>query len=363
MAGTETEPLYVEVGCLFDRHLTGMGRFAARLVEALARVAPLHLFTSGGKRDITVPHASLPACDDDLVAWTRRLLRHQRVPHDPQRARRSAAVYTALRPAVRHFRREIGILYDFTALLLSWSHAAQTRLHFGRFFAAGSTLCDKLVAISASTKHDAGWLCAAPHKDVVVAYPGPSLCVHRHAHPEIAGRRPEIILVVSTLEPRKNGPFLLGWFARSAALEPEAELWWVGPKGWWTSGKMVRELTRSRRGGRGNRIRFLGMVSDRRLCALYRQAGLTIYPSLYEGFGLPVLDSLLHETPVLCSFHSSLQEFAGPGVFYFDAGDAASLDAAYRTFRKSGPPPIDADALRRRFSWDVLARRVLALCA
>src|SRR5262249_23529499 len=140
--------------------------------------------------------------------------------------------------------------------------------------------------------------------------------------PDPVERRRNVIVVVSTLEPRKNGPFLLDWFRRTDALPADMELWWVGPDGWLAGGAL---------GGtdaRGRTIRFLGMVPDRRLCALYRQATFTIYPSLYEGFGFPVLDSLLHETPVVCSFNSSLQEFAGCGVMFFDPTDRASLDAA-----------------------------------
>src|SRR5262249_55623249 len=140
------------------------------------------------------------------------------------------------------------------------------------------------------------------------------------------------------------------------ALPADMELWWVGPDGWLAGGAL---------GGtdaRGRTIRFLGMVPDRWLCALYRQATFTIYPSLYEGFGFPVLDSLLHETPVVCSFNSSLQEFAGCGVMFFDPTDRASLDAACGELA-ARPPELDVPALRARFSWDALARAVLGLCA
>src|SRR5207244_13291392 len=95
-------------------------------------------------------------------------------------------------------------------------------------------------------------------------------------------------------------------------LRRQMELCWVGPRGWlWQKPK-----TSSQGPYRDRRIHFLGVVSDTRLCELYRQAALSIYPSLYEGFGFPVLDSLRHNTPVLCGFHSSLAEFAGPGVHY-----------------------------------------------
>ncbi len=102
--------------------------------------------------------------------------------------------------------------------------------------------------------------------------------------------------------------------------------------------------------------------SDSELCELYRQASFTIYPSLYEGFGFPVLDSLRHGTPVLCSFNSSLAEFAGPGVFYFDAGDPASLDSACRDLLASGLVEVARNDLDHGLSWDRLAHKIVTLC-
>src|SRR5205807_868553 len=100
--------------------------------------------------------------------------------HDGRRAAGCAGVFTLLRPPERHFRRELSILYDFTPLILPWTHVPDTCEHFGIFFSKSSGLCDKAVAISQSTKADADWLCAIPNEDVVVGYPGPSLCVKAH---------------------------------------------------------------------------------------------------------------------------------------------------------------------------------------
>jgi glycosyltransferase involved in cell wall biosynthesis len=72
---------------------------------------------------------------------------------------------------------------------------------------------------------------------------------------------------------------------------------------------------------------------------------------------------LRHGTPVVSSFNSSLQEFAGPGVFYFDACDEASLDAACREVLAAPPGGIDPAQLDARYSWDALARKIVALCA
>ena len=108
--------------------------------------------------------------------------------------------------------------------------------------------------------------------------------------------------MVSTLEPRKNAFFLLDWFRQSQALPAGSELWWVGPLGWLTSRRRLRQYQNAA----GRKVRFLGVVSDAELCRLYRTAGWSAYPSLYEGFGFPVLDALRHGTPVLASYHSAL---------------------------------------------------------
>ncbi len=372
-APLELAPVYLEIYPLLLRHLTGIGRFVARLVEALAQLRPLRLVnTIQGEHaenmklssalpcghEIVVPRADLPPADADVGVWARRLMRRPHRRHDLGLASRSAGVYSLLRPPERHFRRELGILYDFTPLLMPQAHVPETLDYFGPFFGKTAALCDKAVAISAATKADASWLCALPGDDVVVGYPGPSLCVRAHACPEPVARREQVLLVVSTLEPRKNGRFLLDWFLHTEVFGPEMELWWVGPNGW------MCDLAHPgmRRRIRGRHLRFLGMVSDRQLCELYRQATLTIYPSLYEGFGFPVLDALRHGTPVVCSFNSSLQEFAGPGVFYFDACDPASLDEACQAWQASGLREVERPDLEERFSWDRLARTVVSLC-
>jgi glycosyltransferase involved in cell wall biosynthesis len=373
-AAVRTEPLYLDIYPLLARHLTGIGRFVARLVESLARLAPLRLITTiGGKQarsmnlsglllcgqEIRVGGDVLSSADGDVAGWARRLCRQPRYSHDERQARNSPGIFTSLRPQERHFRRELGILYDFTPLLLPWTHTPGTRRQYEDFFADHTQRFDKALAISEATRFDAGWLCALPQDDVVVGYPGPSLCVHGHANAKPVARSEQMLLVVSTREPRKNAQFLVDWFLHTHVLQPDAELYWVGPSGWlWD----ICPRPAGRR-SRGRVIRFLGMVPDRRLCELYQQAACTVYPSLYEGFGFPVLDSLRHGAPVLCSLNSSLQEFAGPGVFYFDPCVPDSLDDAYRDMTAALPVAIDRSALDRRFSWDNLAQTVISLCA
>lgn len=368
------DPLYVEVSPLLGRHLAGIGRFAARLIEALARLTPLRLVnTIQGEharnmrlskvlrcgQEIAVTATDESSADSDLAQWARRLFHRRPQRQNARLASRCAILYTMLRPPQRQFRRELCLLHDFTPVLMPHVHVAETCEHFGALFTRTAPLCDRLVANSHSTKADASWLCRVPPENVVVCYPGPTLCVREHASPEPVARRDDVLLVVSTLEPRKNGPFLFHWFLNTPVLEAGTELWWVGPQGWLMDHPAGRRACE----GKGRKIRFLGTVPDRELCELYRRASFTIYPSLYEGFGFPVLDALRHGTPVLCSFNSSLQEFAGPGVFYFDPCDPASLDEACRELLAARSQAVDRRDLDDRFSWEAMAQTVLSLSA
>jgi glycosyltransferase involved in cell wall biosynthesis len=368
-----TEELYVEIGALLGKHLTGIGRFIARLIEALSRHRPLRLINTFDGRlaehmrlskrlslgeEIVVPPHAMPSADRDLKRWVERLLTFPRAKFDKSRARQGATLFTTLRPDERQSRWEMGILYDFCPVLLPWTQVEETRRYFERFYARSASLCDRVVAISRSTRQDASWLSPIPPDRIRVGYPGASLCVQAHASGRSALRNKRMILVVSTLEPRKNAGFLLDWFGRTNILDPGMELYWVGPRGW-----LSMPTAGSRHSPLGNRkVRFLGVVSDCRLCELYRQAAFTIYPSLYEGFGFPVLDSLRHQTPVACALHSSLQEFEGPGVYYFDPHDPASLEETCTRLLQERDRGFARNDLEARFSWEELAQEIIASC-
>jgi alpha-1,3-rhamnosyl/mannosyltransferase len=229
---------------------------------------------------------------------------------------------------------------------------------FQGFYARSLLSSDAALAVSHSTKADASWLTDFDQDRIRVAHSGPTLCIASHRHAAPVRRRPEVGLVVSTLEPRKNAFFLLDWFRQTSALPPGAELWWVGPMGWLTSREQLRPY---RSIGGGRRIRFLGVVSDSDLCRLYQTAGWSIYPSLYEGFGFPVLDSLRHGTPVLTSYNSSIREFDAPGLHFFDPCDPATVDEAFASFVSAPGAPPPAEQLDAHYTWDRVARSLLGL--
>ncbi|QDV33421.1 glycosyltransferase family 4 protein [Tautonia plasticadhaerens] len=353
-AGTGADfTLFIDANPLADRHLTGIGRYTARILLALARHVPLRFFSNG--KELVFKGSLDTSLDQDLGQLGRRIWASRRVPLGPPPVR-SAGLFGCLRPVEKLFPAEMSILHDFTPLVVPWTHSEKTRGMFRGFFARSLLSSDCALAVSHSTKADAGWLTPFDPDRIVVAHSGPSLCVERHCDDRRADRRPEVGLVVSTLEPRKNAFFLLDWFRESKVLPPGSELWWVGPPGWLTSRKALEKY---RRLPGGRRVRFLGVVPDRELCRLYRTAGWSIYPSLYEGFGFPVLDALRHGTPVLASYNSALREFETPGIEFFDPADPATVDLAWQAFRARGRVEIPGASIDAHYRWDHVAETIL----
>jgi len=126
------------------------------------------------------------------------------------------------------------------------------------------------------------------------------------------------VLCVGTIEPRKDHLTLLRAIESSPGF-PLLVL--VGGEGW-RCRHIVAQIRRLQESGR---VRYLGRVDDEWLPSLYSAAALSVYPSLYEGFGLPVLEAMSCGCPVLCSHSSSLPEVGGDAAFYFRAGDREDL--------------------------------------
>jgi alpha-1,3-rhamnosyl/mannosyltransferase len=127
------------------------------------------------------------------------------------------------------------------------------------------------------------------------------------------------VLSTGTLEPRKNLPRLIEAFA---GLDTDVELVLAGATGWATDETFAAVRRHERL------VRTLGRVSDEDLRALYRRAAVFAFPSLGEGFGLPVLEAMAAGTPVVASDIPVLREVGGDAVRYADPLDVASLRAA-----------------------------------
>ncbi len=173
------------------------------------------------------------------------------------------------------------------------------------------------------------------------------------------GLRLPCIVTVGTLQPRKNHLRLVQAFAEVSRTHRDLTLVIAGGSGWQYD-EVTAEVGRLEL---AERVRFTGFVEEADLPALYSIASVFAFPSLYEGFGLPVLEAMACGTPVVTSNASSLPEVAGDAALMVDPEDTAALtDALDRALSDS---TLRAGMSRRglaqaaRFSWAAAARSLL----
>jgi len=156
-------------------------------------------------------------------------------------------------------------------------------------------------------------------------------------------------LWVGTVEPRKN----LTRLVRALEQVPNLGLVVVGPSGWnQDHGNMPDQSSTN--------VRFVGQVDDDTLLDLYRAASVFVFPSIAEGFGLPVLEAMAAGTPVVTSLNTATAEVAGDAALLVDPHDETAIAEAVSTVVND---PIRAEELKQRgldraelFSWDQTAK-------
>jgi glycosyltransferase involved in cell wall biosynthesis len=164
--------------------------------------------------------------------------------------------------------------------------------------------------------------------------------------------RAPYLLYVGTIEPRKNIPLLV---RAMACLPRDLNLVIVGKRGW----EATSQLAQIDHLGLQSRVVLPGYITEELLARTYASAAAVVYPSRYEGFGLPIVEGLASGVPVVASDIPVFREVGGNEVFFFDPTDSDALTSAIEQAITSAQGSIDARVRRqaqaRPFDWQVSA--------
>jgi len=210
----------------------------------------------------------------------------------------------------------------------------------------------RVLAVSEQTKRDVVEYYGLPDQKIVVTPNG----VDPLFSPE--GDRAEgapYALFVGTLQPRKDPLAAL----EALALVPgDLRLVMVGPD----KGSGAEARRRASRLGLNGRVEFVGHVEKQELAELYRGAQCLVFPSRYEGFGLPVVEAMASGTPVVAAASGSVPEIAGDAAVLVDPSDPVALAGGIERALADRKRLVDAGLERaKRYSWAETARRTLAV--
>jgi glycosyltransferase involved in cell wall biosynthesis/SAM-dependent methyltransferase len=260
-------------------------------------------------------------------------------------------------------------IHDISFLLHPQFHTEGNRLHCLNGTLKAALYADRIIAVSHQSKQDLMHYFSVPEDRIRVVYEAPRrFCYperNRHVLQETLGRLGiyhDFILFVGSLEPRKNLKTLLEAYATYIKAPPGRDLLVIaGAKGWLNDEitQMVSAL------GLEGQVKLLGYVQESDLRVLYSATKLFVYPSLYEGFGLPPLEAMACGAPVITSNTSALPEVAGDAALLIDPRNSDELCQAMQRVL------CDDDLrmrMRRRslaraklFSWEQTAEQTLAV--
>ncbi len=373
--------IYVDVSASVHRR-AGLGRYAESLTRAMASQLPGELALFYNRERGIKPLAGLEHIPARTVAlgykpwrmaiWAGHLAR---VPFN--RLIPDATLFHATEHLLLPLRRVPTVLtvHDLIFRHLPEHHKSLNRWYLNLTLPLYCRRADHIIAVSEATR-----------RDVIDAYhipPEKITTIHEAADPSFAPQSPDAVaaararyhlperffLHIGTIEPRKNLTRLLrAWepLYLAGAVPP---LVLAGKRGWLT-GDFFTALEAS---PARDAVLFTGYVANADLPAVCAAATALVFPTLYEGFGLPPLEAMACGTPVACSNTASLPEVVGDAALTCDPLDESALADALR--RIANDADLRADLRERgfaqaaRFSWDKTAtetirvyREVIAAC-
>jgi glycosyltransferase involved in cell wall biosynthesis len=356
------------------KELYGIGNYIKNLVFALLSTAPEDdylLVTSRGNREHFAPlgknvsFESCPASRPLRICWEQAVLPRILKARNVDLFHGLASVLP-----LRTSCRCVATVHDLTTFLAPERHTAARRTYLRWMIPRACRRADAIIAVSESTRDDLVKFLRVPPGKISVIHLGvaESFRPVEDADTLLQVRRkyglPEkFILYLGLVEPRKNLGTLVAAYREAEEVNREFSLVLAGSLGW-DYQPLIRQIRSS---AAGDRILLPGYIRAEDLPAVYSASSLFVYPSLYEGFGLPVLEAMACGTPVITSNVSSLPEVAGEAALLVDPRSPHELAAAMRKLlanedvRKSFS---ERGLVRARsFSWSQTARKTLEVYA
>jgi glycosyltransferase involved in cell wall biosynthesis len=342
---------------------TGTELYARRLIEALAALAPPHTLRLYFRDDPGPWLAAHPAVERRVIPFP-RLWTHLRLSWAllAERPRPDVLFVPAHVLPLAHPLPSVVTVHDLGYHHFPDAHPPRQRRYLEWSTRRAARAATHLFADSQATARDLTAIYGVREQKITVVYPGYDESLRRVDPAAVRARYQlpaEYVLHVGTLQPRKNLARLIEAVASLRAAHPSLHLVLAGRPGW------LAEPILRLAGEHGAWVRLLDYVPDADLAGLYSGARVLAFPSLYEGFGFPVLEALACGTPVVCANTSSLPELAGPAALTVDPLDTVALAAALG--RVLAEPALRAELLAAapaqlaRFTWARAAEAALGV--
>jgi len=359
---------YVIDGRTATDHFPGIGRYVVNLSQALSQISP--------DRSISLLHAasasstrlSLPALPRIECSVSPFSIRQQWIV--PGKLRRAqATLYHSpyyLMPYVPGIPAVL-TCYDLIPLIYPQYFSLLKRLVYWVAHTLAFKTARMILTISQTTKDDLIYYFHLDPKRIIVTPLAADPHFQPQSHDRIAALRQKFalpeqyILYFGSNKPHKNLLYLVKAFAQFRIQNPKSKTRLVIAGHWDERYPDAKKLTHE--SGLKDQIIFIGPVEESDLPALYSGATLFVFPSLYEGFGLPVVEAMACGVPVVCSNTSSLPEIAGDAALLVDPFDVNTLavtmgralteEGLRRKMREKGLEQAE------RFSWERTGRETL----
>lgn len=334
---------------------TGFGFYVSNLVAELRAIGSYHYesFAPQTERDFSAPQR---------FWWDQLLL--------PARARR-AKVDILHQPAfsapVFYQGKVVVTVHDLIAIFFGEEIPFFSRQYFGRWMPFSYRFADHIIAISENTKRDIVRTLGIRQDKISVIYEAAGATYHPVQDPARIKRikaryqtGDRYLLHIGTLNPRKNLSFLIEVFANLIGRSRDLNLVIAGKPGWYYEGlfQQVESL------GLTKRVKFLGYVPEQDKPALLTGASAFVFPSRYEGFGLPVLEAMACGCPVVAARVSSIPEVVGEAGILLPLNDTSAwVRALSRMSQPQFRNKLRLAGLKqaRKFTWRKAAEQTIAV--